>query len=217
MSVTKYTKLNAKSIRFAGVNDVLSVDIRTMIDYWILKYVPASTSLCFMVKSICCNYKDVVGLFPISQNTGKKITNYSPKLYRVAHMFLDPKLVQYIFIYMSTQVFKMFSMSRYAVLQAGTYTISPSLHIPVHTVMPGTFNSWVILSWGLVSLQYTQLCRFTRPFNLNCASSDQMILVKISGFSIEYWRKISQNWRRRSGSSSLRVCSCTGRTGFNPI
>jgi len=57
---------------------------------------------------------------------------------------------------------------------------------------------------GFSGAQYTQLCQFTVPFILNCASSDQT--TNSSSIRTMFWNH-SQYCTPRSGSSSFSACN----------
>ncbi|KAF6276071.1 hypothetical protein mRhiFer1_009427 [Rhinolophus ferrumequinum] len=67
---------------------------------------------------------------------------------------------------------------------------------------------------GFSGAQNTQLCRFTVPFNLNCASPDQTILPMNSSSSRTMFWNHSQYCTLRSGSSSFSACNNLGMKTF---
>ena len=77
----------------------------------------------------------------------------------------------------------------------------------VHTRRWGLVN-WLLFlrERGFSGAQYTQLCRFTVPFNLNCASSNQTILPTNSSSCTMFWNH-SHYCTLRSGSSSFSAAN----------
>jgi len=88
--------------------------------------------------------------------------------------------------------------------------ISPLNDSPHQTLGPSKLTSFSTWMCGFSGAQYTQLCQFTVPFNLNCASSDQTVFPTNSSSSRTTFWNHSQYCTLRSWSSSFSACNNLG-------